>query len=72
MVTERMVSTPLTRRNHGVTSRALAALRSLTTPPWPFVGLTREQAVKELGVSVSADERLWIYAREWLFRALCQ
>jgi len=35
-----------------------------------FVGLTQEQAAKELGVSVSTAERLWAYARAWLFRAL--
>ena len=37
-----------------------------------FVGLTQEQAAKELGVSVSTAERLWAYARAWLFRALRQ
>ncbi len=37
-----------------------------------FVGLTQEQAAKELGVSVSTVERLWAYARAWLFRALHQ
>ena len=37
-----------------------------------FVGLTQEQAAKELGVSVSTVERLWAYARAWLFRALRQ
>jgi RNA polymerase sigma factor (TIGR02999 family) len=35
-----------------------------------FVGLTQEQAAKELGVSVSTVERLWAYARAWLFRAM--
>jgi RNA polymerase sigma factor (TIGR02999 family) len=35
-----------------------------------FVGLTQEQAAKELGVSVSTAERLWTYARAWLFRAM--
>jgi len=35
-----------------------------------FVGLTQEQAAKELGVSVSTAERRWAYARAWLFRAL--
>ncbi len=35
-----------------------------------FVGLTQEQAAKELGVSVSTAERLWAYARAWLFRAI--
>jgi RNA polymerase sigma factor (TIGR02999 family) len=37
-----------------------------------FVGLTQEQAAKELGVSVSTVERLWAYSRAWLFRALRQ
>jgi RNA polymerase sigma factor (TIGR02999 family) len=35
-----------------------------------FVGLTQEQAARELGVSVSTAERLWAYARAWLFRAV--
>jgi RNA polymerase sigma factor (TIGR02999 family) len=35
-----------------------------------FVGLTQEQAAKELGVSVSTVERRWAYARAWLFRAM--
>ena len=35
-----------------------------------FVDLTQEQAAKELGVSVSTVERLWAYARAWLFRAM--
>ena len=35
-----------------------------------FVGLTQEQAAKELGVSISTAERLWAYARAWLFRAI--
>ena len=33
-----------------------------------FVGLTQEQAARELRVSVSTAERLWAYARAWLFR----
>jgi RNA polymerase sigma factor (TIGR02999 family) len=33
-----------------------------------FVGLTQEQAAKELGVSLRTAERLWEYARAWLFR----
>ena len=37
-----------------------------------FVGLTQEQAAKELGISLSTAERLWAYARAWLFRALRQ
>jgi DNA-directed RNA polymerase specialized sigma24 family protein len=35
-----------------------------------FVGLTQEQAAKELGVSVSTAERLWSFARAWLFREM--
>jgi RNA polymerase sigma factor (sigma-70 family) len=35
-----------------------------------FVGLTQEQAAKELGVSVSTVERTWAYARAWLFREI--
>ena len=35
-----------------------------------FAGFTQEQAAKELGVSVSTAERLWAYARAWLFREI--
>jgi RNA polymerase sigma factor (TIGR02999 family) len=35
-----------------------------------FVGLTQEQAAKELGVSISTVERKWAYARAWLFREI--
>jgi len=35
-----------------------------------FVGLTQEQAARELGVSVSTVERTWAYARAWLFREM--
>jgi RNA polymerase sigma factor (TIGR02999 family) len=35
-----------------------------------FVGLTQEQAAKELGVSLSTVERNLAYARAWLFREL--
>ena len=35
-----------------------------------FVGLTQEQAAKELGVSISTVERTWAYAKAWLFREL--
>ncbi len=35
-----------------------------------FVGLTQEQAAKELGVSVSTVERRWADARAWLFREI--
>lgn len=35
-----------------------------------FVGLTQEQAAKELGVSLSTAGRLWAFARAWLFREM--
>jgi DNA-directed RNA polymerase specialized sigma24 family protein len=35
-----------------------------------FVGLTQEQAARELGVSISTAERLWSFARAWLFREM--
>jgi RNA polymerase sigma factor (TIGR02999 family) len=35
-----------------------------------FVGLTQEEAAKELGVSVSTAERLWGFARAWLLREM--
>jgi len=35
-----------------------------------FVGLTQEQAAKELGVSCATAERLWSFARAWLFREM--
>lgn len=35
-----------------------------------FVGLTQQQAAREMGVSVSTVERKWAYARAWLFREL--
>jgi DNA-directed RNA polymerase specialized sigma24 family protein len=31
-----------------------------------FVGLTHEEAAKELGVSLRSVERLWAFARAWL------
>lgn len=37
-----------------------------------FVGLTQERASKELGVSLATGERLWAFARVWLFRELEQ
>jgi RNA polymerase sigma factor (TIGR02999 family) len=37
-----------------------------------FVGLTQERAAKELGVSLATGERLWSFARAWLFRELEQ
>ena len=33
-----------------------------------FVGLTQAQAGKELGISLATAERLWGFARAWLFR----
>jgi RNA polymerase sigma factor (TIGR02999 family) len=33
-----------------------------------FVGLTRDQAAQEMGISLSTAERLWAFARAWLFR----
>src|SRR2546422_1862522 len=33
-----------------------------------FVGLTQEEAARELGVSVSTAERIWSFARAWLLR----
>jgi RNA polymerase sigma factor (TIGR02999 family) len=33
-----------------------------------FVGLTQEEAARELGISISTAERLWAYARAWLFK----
>jgi len=35
-----------------------------------FVGLTQEQAARELGISVSTAERIWAFARAWLFREI--
>ncbi len=35
-----------------------------------FVGLTQEQAARELGVSVSTAERLWVFARTFLHREI--
>lgn len=35
-----------------------------------FVGLTQEQAGKELGVSLATAERLWGFARAWLYREM--
>jgi RNA polymerase sigma factor (TIGR02999 family) len=37
-----------------------------------FVGLTQERAAKELGVSLATGERLWAFARAWLFREIEQ
>ena len=35
-----------------------------------FVGLTQEEAARELGISLSTAERLWRFARVWLFREI--
>jgi RNA polymerase sigma factor (TIGR02999 family) len=35
-----------------------------------FVGLTQEQAAKELSLSLATAERLWSFARAWLFREI--
>jgi RNA polymerase sigma factor (TIGR02999 family) len=35
-----------------------------------FVGLTQEQAAKELGLSLATAERRWSFARAWLFREM--
>ena len=35
-----------------------------------FVGLTQEQAAKEMGLSLATAERLWSFARVWLFREI--
>ncbi len=35
-----------------------------------FVGLSQEEAAKQLGVSTSTAERLWRFARAWLFREI--
>jgi RNA polymerase sigma factor (TIGR02999 family) len=35
-----------------------------------FVGLTQEEAGKEMGVSLATAERLWSFARAWLFQEM--
>jgi RNA polymerase sigma factor (TIGR02999 family) len=35
-----------------------------------FLGLTQEEAAKELGISISTAKRLWLFARAWLFREM--
>ena len=35
-----------------------------------FVGLTQEEAARELGVSLSTAERVWGFARAWLLQEL--
>ena len=33
-----------------------------------FVGLTQEEAARELGVSLATAERIWAFAWAWLLR----
>ena len=35
-----------------------------------FVGLTQEQAAKEMNMSISTIERTWAFARAWMFREM--
>jgi RNA polymerase sigma factor (TIGR02999 family) len=35
-----------------------------------FVGLTQEEAARELGISLSTAERVWGFARSWLLREI--
>jgi RNA polymerase sigma factor (TIGR02999 family) len=35
-----------------------------------FVGLTQEEAARELGVSLATAERIWAFARAWLLREM--
>jgi RNA polymerase sigma factor (TIGR02999 family) len=35
-----------------------------------FVGLTQERTAEELGLSLSTTQRLWNFARAWLFREM--
>ena len=35
-----------------------------------FVGLTQEEAARELGVSLATAERVWGFARSWLLREM--
>ena len=35
-----------------------------------FVGLSQPEAARELGVSITTVERLWAFARAWLFREI--
>ena len=35
-----------------------------------FVGLTQEEAARELGVSLATAERVWGFARSWLLREI--
>ena len=49
----------------GVDSRAAEVVKLCF-----FVGLTQEQAARELNVSVATIERTWAFARAWLFREM--
>jgi RNA polymerase sigma factor (TIGR02999 family) len=35
-----------------------------------FVGMTQEEAAREMGMSRATAERLWSFARAWLFREM--
>jgi len=35
-----------------------------------FAGLTRDQAAETLGISARTADKLWSFARAWLFRAI--
>jgi RNA polymerase sigma factor (TIGR02999 family) len=35
-----------------------------------FIGLTQEEAARELGISLSTAERVWGFARAWLLREI--
>ena len=35
-----------------------------------FVGMTQQEAAKELGISLATAERFWSFARAWLFREM--
>ena len=35
-----------------------------------FTGLTQAQAAREMGISVATAERVWAFARAWLFREM--
>jgi RNA polymerase sigma factor (TIGR02999 family) len=35
-----------------------------------FVGMTQQQAAGELGISLATAERIWSFARTWLFREM--
>jgi RNA polymerase sigma factor (sigma-70 family) len=35
-----------------------------------FVGLTQEQAARHLEVSIATLERIWSFARAWLYREI--